>query len=300
MKNIRPTQAYIDQDRAKSLLEKWNPVLDYTSDNVAPIEDDHTRLNTAMLLENQEAWCLNEATGNVSGGTGSVNTIKYRRGIDSRELFNSVDNTSVCDWYDGVGGAGVEVTGGYQTLSFGITSITRVSTLATATTYGKHGLDDGQIVAIAGAGETEYNGSVTIAVESPTTFTYDVSGTPSTPASGTITYNENVSVKLTLPFGHTTDDEYAFSSIDFVSDEIITGANSAALATVNTGVAFSAGGELGNNASVGVSAADVGTGSIKSVEIQDPGVGFTSAPVISPCIIAISALHIPKNSSTSS
>ena len=71
MKNIKPTQAYIDQDRAKSLLEKWNPVLDYQSDNVAPIEDDHTRLNTAMLLENQEAWCLNEAS-NVSGGGGSV------------------------------------------------------------------------------------------------------------------------------------------------------------------------------------------------------------------------------------
>ena len=71
MKHIKPTQAYIDQDRAKSLLEKWNPVLDYQSDNVAPIEDDHTRLNTAMLLENQEAWCLNEAS-NVSGGGGSV------------------------------------------------------------------------------------------------------------------------------------------------------------------------------------------------------------------------------------
>ena len=71
MKVIKPTQAYIDQDRAKSLLEKWNPVLDYTSDNVAPIEDDHTRLNTAMLLENQESWCLNEAS-NLAGGGGSV------------------------------------------------------------------------------------------------------------------------------------------------------------------------------------------------------------------------------------
>jgi hypothetical protein len=70
MNRIRPTQAYIDQNRAKSLLEKWGPVLDYTSDNVKQIEDDHTRLNTAMLLENQEAWCLNEA--NVAGGTGSA------------------------------------------------------------------------------------------------------------------------------------------------------------------------------------------------------------------------------------
>jgi len=70
MNTIRPTQAYIDQNRAKSLLEKWGPVLDYSSDNVKTIEDDHMRLNTAMLLENQEAWCLNEA--NVSGGTGSA------------------------------------------------------------------------------------------------------------------------------------------------------------------------------------------------------------------------------------
>ena len=52
MKSIKPTQAYIDQDRAKALLEKWTPVLDYSSDNVSAIEDDHTRLNTAMLLEN--------------------------------------------------------------------------------------------------------------------------------------------------------------------------------------------------------------------------------------------------------
>jgi hypothetical protein len=64
MKQIRPTQAYIDESRAAALLEKWAPVLDYSSKSVAPIEDDHTRLNTAMLLENQERWCLNEAGPN--------------------------------------------------------------------------------------------------------------------------------------------------------------------------------------------------------------------------------------------
>ena len=70
MRSIRPTQSYIDESRAAALLEKWKPVLDYTSDNVKAIGDDHTRLNTAMLLENQEAWCINEA--NQAGGTGSV------------------------------------------------------------------------------------------------------------------------------------------------------------------------------------------------------------------------------------
>jgi hypothetical protein len=70
MKQIKPAQSYIDQDRAKVLLEKWAPVLDYTSKSVAAIEDDHTRLNTAMLLENQEAYCLREA--NVAGGAGTM------------------------------------------------------------------------------------------------------------------------------------------------------------------------------------------------------------------------------------
>ena len=69
-KTIRPTQAYIDESRARVLLEKWGPVLDYTSNNVRSIEDDHTRLNTAILLENQEKWCF-EAR-NIAGGSASV------------------------------------------------------------------------------------------------------------------------------------------------------------------------------------------------------------------------------------
>ena len=71
MSNIRPSQSYIDVNRANALLEKWNPVLNYTSDNVAAIEDDHTRLNTAILLENQEKWCFEAAAGTQSGGIGA-------------------------------------------------------------------------------------------------------------------------------------------------------------------------------------------------------------------------------------
>ena len=71
MSNIRPSQSYIDVNRANALLEKWNPVLNYTSDNVAAIEDDHTRLNTAILLENQEKWCFEASAGTQSGGIGA-------------------------------------------------------------------------------------------------------------------------------------------------------------------------------------------------------------------------------------
>ena len=68
MNNIRPSTAYIDESRAKVLLEKWQPVLDYTSDNVRALEDDHTRLNTAILLENQEKWCFESANYAQNGG----------------------------------------------------------------------------------------------------------------------------------------------------------------------------------------------------------------------------------------
>ena len=64
----RPNTNYIDGSRAEQLLEKWSPVLDYTSNKVSAIQDSHTRLNTAMLLENQEQWCIEEANTSGSGG----------------------------------------------------------------------------------------------------------------------------------------------------------------------------------------------------------------------------------------
>jgi len=66
---------HINKTKAEALVEKWTPVLDYTSDKVAAISDEHTRLNTAILLENQEKWCFeatnSAATGGVFGSTGS-------------------------------------------------------------------------------------------------------------------------------------------------------------------------------------------------------------------------------------
>ena len=68
MSQVKPSQSYIDQERAGVLLEKWAPVLDYSSDNVKAITDDHSRLNTAILLENQESWCLKENNVAAPGG----------------------------------------------------------------------------------------------------------------------------------------------------------------------------------------------------------------------------------------
>jgi hypothetical protein len=59
---------HINKDYAQTLVEKWAPVLDFKSDKVAEISNETTRLNTAILMENQEKWCLREANLASSGG----------------------------------------------------------------------------------------------------------------------------------------------------------------------------------------------------------------------------------------
>ena len=80
-------QSFIDRDRADTLLEKWAPVLEYSSDSVKPIEDDHTRLNTAILLENQEKWCIEEA--NSAGHSGA-----FGGGPTTTNIFNPGGNSN--------------------------------------------------------------------------------------------------------------------------------------------------------------------------------------------------------------
>jgi len=78
MSNVSSAPGYIDRNRATQLLEKWAPILDFSSAKVAPIENDHSRLATAILMENQEKWCLNEAGNTASGGVfGTAATGNY-------------------------------------------------------------------------------------------------------------------------------------------------------------------------------------------------------------------------------
>jgi hypothetical protein len=62
---------HIDKSRAEQLVEKWSPVLDYSSNKVTAIEDEYTRLNTAILLENQEKWCFESNTAGDGGVFGT-------------------------------------------------------------------------------------------------------------------------------------------------------------------------------------------------------------------------------------
>ena len=87
---IKPTQSFIDGNRAEQLLEKWAPVLNFKSDSVRAISDDNTRLNTAILLENQEQWCESNTAGNGGAfGGGASNSSIYNPGANT---INSGDN----------------------------------------------------------------------------------------------------------------------------------------------------------------------------------------------------------------
>ena len=211
----------------------------------------------------------------TTGGLEDTNTFVFRRGINAASSTESTNTDTTIEYTS----TSTSVTGAFQTLQFPITSVTRTSTTATVTTPVKHGLDDGQKVILSGATPTGYNGEKTISVTGDTTFTFTVSGSPTTPATGTIVYDENVAVKFTLPKGHKDDDRFIFSAIDFVSNEKITGFTSSANATVNTGTAIADGGIRGNNAVIDV--AGLAAGSVKEIELINFGVGYTSAPALS-------------------
>lgn len=89
-----------------------------------------------------------------------------------------------------------------------VSSITRSGATATVTTDNPHDLVSVIPVTIAGAGESEYNTTDNaIVVTGLNTFTYQVSGTPATPASGTITasFTSGVANIDSVDFGANTN-----------------------------------------------------------------------------------------------
>lgn len=74
-------------------------------------------------------------------------------------------------------------TDGYGSVS---PAISRSDTTATAVAA-DHGFESGQDVLVAGADQAEYNGSYAVTVIDADTFSYEVSGSPVTPATGPIT-----------------------------------------------------------------------------------------------------------------
>ena len=65
-----------------------------------------------------------------------------------------------------------------------INNITRAGTVATATISSGHLYEAGQVLVVSGADQAAYNGEVRVVSATTTTFTYELAGTPVTPATG--------------------------------------------------------------------------------------------------------------------
>src|SRR3990172_2599927 len=112
---------------------------------------------------------LNAHRGEADGGAGLSAPVSYGLSITGAGTFRSTAALGI--YGNGFYGDGT------------ITSITRSGTTATVTTTGSTTYPTGLDVTITGAEQAEYNGSHTITVINPTTFTYVVSGSPATPAT---------------------------------------------------------------------------------------------------------------------
>lgn len=77
-----------------------------------------------------------------------------------------------------------------------IISLTRVGNTATAQTGSVHPYKTGMAIRILGADQTEYNGTFTITVTDTDKFTYTVTGSPVTPATGTISSSTNNGIQI--------------------------------------------------------------------------------------------------------
>jgi uncharacterized phiE125 gp8 family phage protein len=81
----------------------------------------------------------------------------------------------------------VRHTSGFSGTSKSVTSITRAGTLATVTLPVAHGWASGKRVTHAGVDQADYNGTFEITVTGAATYTFVVSGSPTTPATGVMT-----------------------------------------------------------------------------------------------------------------
>jgi hypothetical protein len=105
-----------------------------------------------------------------------------------------------------------------------VTSITRASTTATVTATA-HGFTTGDQVNIRGAAETDYNGDFIVTVTDANTFTYTVSGSPATPATGTIIANNGPEVRDSYDGGLYAAGVFASQNYENAAEYIVLAGN---------------------------------------------------------------------------
>ena len=110
----------------------------------------------------------------------------------ANSLLNNLDSSAQYTITCGNAQETVTIDQNQVPASFSVTSLSynSITGLATATAANT-GLSAGSIVHISGATQTQYDGTFVVQSATTTSFTYAVSGSPSTPATGTITAGLN-------------------------------------------------------------------------------------------------------------
>lgn len=80
----------IQGSKMQYAVNKWRKILDYKSSSIPEIQSEHVYKTTAMLLENQEQWCIQESNIAASNGVfGATTTIP--NGIAATDAYATGD-----------------------------------------------------------------------------------------------------------------------------------------------------------------------------------------------------------------
>jgi len=147
-----------------------------------------------------------DKTGNASNTITILNTVTVKVTCLDAKALTTIQNARVLMTAD---------TGG--PLPFNVTvTITRVTTTATVT-HTAHGRKVGEKMLIKGALQPEYNGIQTITAITVNTYDYTVTGTPATPATGTITATMVILTGLTDVNGIIQDTGFNYPGVQPVT-----------------------------------------------------------------------------------
>jgi uncharacterized phage protein gp47/JayE len=165
---------------AKGLVDSMSIGFDENNDNVKELlKQLFPQTATDEYLETWASWFGITRKDPIKAQGYVVFTGVASTSIPALTLIQKADGTQ----YE------TQATATISSQTIGIASITRSGSTATATTSSNHNLATGVSITVSGASQTEYNITAIITVISNTQFTYTVSGTPATPATGTIQAN---------------------------------------------------------------------------------------------------------------
>jgi hypothetical protein len=83
-------QTDLNGSKMQRAVDKWRKVLDYSSNSIPAIQNEHVYKTTAMLLENQEQWCFQESNTAASGGVFGATT-NIGNGIANSDSYATGD-----------------------------------------------------------------------------------------------------------------------------------------------------------------------------------------------------------------